>query len=354
METTKLIKPDYVHREHENDIVKKDDPCPFNEGRRAVLVALPFISLYKPAGFVLTVGMGGSRALVNASRFYTAIQAGSAEEKREMFFQTLISVAGLIGTIFAHPLGMAVATGHDIATASTNLAKHIQAGENREAIESAMDIINNALYLSIFIGGGIQLTIASLAMQVSIELYKCHKAFLKEGHLDHLEAAGHLAMALIRVNQLGDQVNLLRVRQEANRKMNEEQTAAIKKLGGEIDNLKNKLTELQKKGPSRWDGHPRRERRGFHQSAIHKAARSGSADEIRALVKNGADVNLAVKRGIRVTPLQVAMKSGNLEAVKTLLELGAKVDGRARPTQHPNGHHSHARGASLDTARSSS
>ena len=56
------------------------------------------------------------------------------------------------------------------------------------------------------------------------------------------------------------------------------------------------------------------------------AAKNGNAAMIAALVKGGADVNIATSTG--VTPLMLAAQSGHADAVKTLIDAGANVNAK--------------------------
>ena len=120
--------------------------------------------------------------------------------------QTSIAVIALAGTIFAHPLGMLISTGHDLIIEIVHLIEHLKNGEYQKAMEDCLGIINNALYLALFLHGGLEIGIASLAMQILIGLYHSQAEF-KEGH--YIEGTGHLLMSMVRGNQLGTNVKIL-------------------------------------------------------------------------------------------------------------------------------------------------
>ena len=63
-------------------------------------------------------------------------------------------------------------------------------------------------------------------------------------------------------------------------------------------------------------------------SPLHKAAESGNASEIKALIQDGADVN--AKAGEQQnTPLHIAAKKGHVGLVSILVKEGANIDARA-------------------------
>ena len=63
------------------------------------------------------------------------------------------------------------------------------------------------------------------------------------------------------------------------------------------------------------------------KTALMLAARDGNMEEVKRLLKNGADVNRANKNG--GTPIMYATLGGNLNIVKILIELGADPNAAA-------------------------
>ena len=94
--------PNYYREfDHDLTVIKPEELS----ATRLVLIVLPYVSLYKPASFLLSAGMGSCRAVTNISRYW----AGEGS-----FLETAVSVAALVSTILAHPLGLLVSTVHDI------------------------------------------------------------------------------------------------------------------------------------------------------------------------------------------------------------------------------------------------
>ncbi|HSX03617.1 MAG TPA: hypothetical protein VLG76_02685 [Rhabdochlamydiaceae bacterium] len=196
-------EPIYYHREYTNDLKKsKNDQVEktwVDDAQRFALVALPFISLYKPLSLPLSLATGGLRVFSCTSQLLASIQKGDRKEIAYQSTQTAIAILALAGTVFAHPLGMLITTAHDILIELSHLLTNLKEGKYEAAVLNCANIVNNALYFSLFVHGGLEIAIASLAVQVIIGGYHSYDEF-KQGH--HLEAAGHLLMGIIRSNQL--------------------------------------------------------------------------------------------------------------------------------------------------------
>jgi hypothetical protein len=207
-----LEEPLYYHREYSNDFpcadqessVDKDQEAPLYQ--RVTFAALPFIGLCKSLSMPLSLGMGSLRVISNLSTLYSLSQQGNTENLPYQLLQTAIAITALAGTILAHPIGMFITTGHDIIIEITNLAGCLQNGEYFKAAESSANILNNVLYLSMCLTGGLELSIASLAMQILIGLYHSQEEF-KKGKW--IEGSSHLLMAGIRSKQLHVQLQAL-------------------------------------------------------------------------------------------------------------------------------------------------
>lgn len=112
-------------------------------------------------------------------------------------------------SIFAHPMGMIITTGHDLIIDLTKLAKHLQNGNQKEALKCCGSILNNVLYLALFTYGGPELAIASFAIQILLRAHHSCNEFAKG---NTLEGIGHLLMAMVRTSQLAGQVHVLNIR----------------------------------------------------------------------------------------------------------------------------------------------
>ena len=198
--------PDYFHRDYENDLPKQENKKDFYAlSIRLARVALPFISLYQPAGKALSVVTGLTRTLTSISSFK------KNEGMAKPLLNTALSIASIAGTIFLHPVGLLITSGHDMGL---NVYKIYGAIQNREAMEAAkqtLHLANNAFYLFTMLHVSIELKVASLAIQVIVGSVSSFDEF-KKGNW--LEGCANLAMAAIRVHQLVPQAQQMKKKWE--------------------------------------------------------------------------------------------------------------------------------------------
>jgi len=67
---------------------------------------------------------------------------------------------------------------------------------------------------------------------------------------------------------------------------------------------------------------------------LHQAALEDKADEVRALINAGADIN-ANANELEITPLHGAATFGKLEAIKVLINAGADIEARNKNDETP-------------------
>ncbi len=204
-----ISEPLYTHREYSNDVGSKADLC-----QRAGLAILPLLSMHQGLSFPISVGMGGLRAWTTLNELSAS---GTAAEISYQTLQSAIAVAALAGTLFKHPVGMLISTGHDLLIEIFHLLDHLNKGEHKKVLESCGSLINNALYLALFFHGTLELSIASLALQIMSDIYQLVVDGSQE---NYFEAAGHLAMLAVHGTQLKDLAKTLKMqyaRQELER-----------------------------------------------------------------------------------------------------------------------------------------
>lgn len=207
-----ITEPGYYHREYSNDLPQESSSNDFlYQCKRVGFVALPFLSLYKPLSFHLSLTMGGLRSITCFSQLVDALHQGNIDQSIYAFIQTTIALISVSGTILVHPLGMLVTTIHDCTLDIISLGQHSLAGEFQSALGNTGNLINNVLYLALFTHGGIELAIASFAMQILLGITHSVSEYRKG---NYLEAGGHFLMGMIRGNQLASQIQLLQMRWE--------------------------------------------------------------------------------------------------------------------------------------------
>jgi hypothetical protein len=199
-----ISEPEYYYREFANDIPQEsEDNSWWDQGKRLVTVGMPFVSLCPHFSFPISIAMGGMRAGTNISRLVCCIEKANFQEVAWELLQTVIAVISLAGTIFAHPLGMLITTGHDLLIEIFTLIHHLHQAEYELALGSCLIILNNACYFAFMLDGGLKLMILSLAMQVILTLHRSQSEFRKG---NFLEGGAHLLMTCIRGYQLHGQV----------------------------------------------------------------------------------------------------------------------------------------------------
>ena len=96
------LNPSYYHREFSNDI-KMKNPSTAPTWARITLAALPFMGLYKPASFPLSLGMGTLRVVTSLTHLYKTAPQGTAYQTGYQLLHTAIAIGSVAGTLLAHP-----------------------------------------------------------------------------------------------------------------------------------------------------------------------------------------------------------------------------------------------------------
>lgn len=183
--------PSYIYRDVEKDSSPTSTP-PKNLAVRVALAALPFFTLYKPFAYPLSLAAGSLRV-------FTSMQELSAKRGAFQCMSTAAAIAGLAGTLFAHPLGMLIASLHDVAIDLHGLASALSEGDHKDAMLKLLASINDGLYLGLFLGGSAHMVAASLSAQFVLGAARSYLHF-KKGD-ENIEGASQLLMAFIRGHQ---------------------------------------------------------------------------------------------------------------------------------------------------------
>lgn len=204
---SEVREPSFFHRQFDNDINKpKKAETAFDQCKRVALVALPFISLCKPLGKSLSLATDGLRSLSSLATVIEGCQKGDARQIASGFLNTTASAASIAGTIFAHPVGMLITTGHDIALNASQVIHALSEQDYKKAAEMGAHLTGSILYLGMFFTGAIELSLMASSIQILIGLYRSADD-LQKGN--YLEAGGHMMMSAIRTHQLRPQINAL-------------------------------------------------------------------------------------------------------------------------------------------------
>lgn len=205
----------YFHRDYANDVnppkFETDNQSWVSLAQRTAFASLPFFSLYKPFSFPLALGMGAIRVFTSALELRELIQKGNTQEISVGVLNTTIAVASLVSTTFFHPIGMVITTTQDIVIDCGHLVHALRVQNYKAALERTASIVNNSLYLSLFIAGSLELTIASFAFQAALGLYCSLDDFNNDRWI---EGSARLLMSVVRVKQAVGQFELIQVRNE--------------------------------------------------------------------------------------------------------------------------------------------
>jgi len=200
----------YYYRQFSNDWKYI---TPFNswgkKAKRYALVALPFLSLYRPFGRAISFCMNTTREMSCVFQTQKAIDRGDGRMISIALLQTSIATAALAGTVFGNVYGMAITSGHDVLINAHELLQQLSNEQYSEALTSLMHLTNNSLYLAFLLNGSLEIIVLSLLAQVVIEAYQSQDEFRK----DHfLEGFAHIAMAAIRGSQLRPQLKNMKLK----------------------------------------------------------------------------------------------------------------------------------------------
>jgi hypothetical protein len=196
----KFNAPGYYHREYKNDFKEGAEELSWlSQSKPYASIVIPIaLSLFnslagssfagrKKEKFLwetLSRAMGSFRVISCMAQCRESIKKGDVKEVSYTMVRTGLAVASLTSTVFIHhSIGMVINVAHDLLIESRLLINHLQAGENKKAIEDCLNILNNAFYLSRFfhpLEGCFycaERKIASIALQTLNSLYHTQKEF---------------------------------------------------------------------------------------------------------------------------------------------------------------------------------
>jgi hypothetical protein len=169
------------------------------------MAVLPFFTLYKPFSYPLALGMGGTR-LITAGKALWDNGQGAMQ-----CAHVAVATAALAATFFGHPLGLLIASIHDLLTSLKRLAESFQEEDYKRSTLELLYAINETLYILLFLGTGVEVVVASLCAQFLLGIHRCW-AHLQEG--ENLEGVSHLLMSLIRGHQAIRQYQAICIQKE--------------------------------------------------------------------------------------------------------------------------------------------
>ncbi len=335
-----IREPFYYHREYEHDIKRAEEShSALDQCKRVALVALPFLSLYKPAGKPLSIVLGATRTISSISQMMEAIGSRDPNAIGRSVLEVAITSTALTCSILAHPLGMFVTTTYDIVLDITQLIHAVQKEDYKKAAEIGMQLMNNTIYLGCFFAGSLEWSIASIGCQIFLGLYNSCDEFKKR---HYLEGCAHMVMAGVRGRQMYGQIQTLQYKRNI-----EKMIAAIKlqEKKSASNNTKTIAVATGAMTLAGVSGAQAKEALGDLNSAnseevppLLRAIKNGDFAAVKNLVQNGADINQISNTGSsgefrKECPLTVAFQHPQI--FKYLLDKGANVNIRLSHRQTP-------------------
>jgi ankyrin repeat protein len=299
-----VIKKDAL--DNKNESIKASSLS--TQCQRVANVALPFLAMYKPFGFAVGVGSGAMRVLANVSNLTTAVKNGDKKDITFQVIQTAIAVASIASTLIAHPVGMLITTVNDVALDAFHMIKFIKAGDYQKAAEKGFSILSNAVYLGVMLGGGIELSIASIALQILNGIYQSRTEFMKG---NYLEAFGHVAMVGIKSHQMAGQIQTLQSKWKFEallkelsdkHKAQESQTKPTKKMLACVQNKQLAAQVIEQKQA--------------HEALIASAKSSNNQELVEILIEYG-------NNPLNYPAIAWATHLGHIDVVQKLINYGA-------------------------------
>ena len=187
-----LYTPDLYQRRYDLDL-PADQSGWKDVAKRTAVTVLPFIGLYRPAGAVLSLGMG-------SVRFFSHLWGAKESENWkhcsiELIYGALAAIS-VASTLFSFPLGLAISTAFDVLQGAFNV--YAYADDPRKLVEELLQTLSSVLYLGFMVSGGLEMMLISTLAQTAVSFFQA-QGEISEGK--YLEAAGKIAFGCIRLAQ---------------------------------------------------------------------------------------------------------------------------------------------------------
>ncbi len=165
---------------------------------RIALVALPFLSLYRPFGATISVSLGTYHTI---SHLADAISAGSEQAWKKCALRTAqmgFAILTIGATFFHLRVGLLLITGADIARNGFAFCLCLYQKQYLQALEKGLELSASAFYLGIMMTGSLEIVLLALLLQAATCLYQAQKE-CRQGR--YPEAVAKMTMGMIRCYQ---------------------------------------------------------------------------------------------------------------------------------------------------------
>ena len=195
-----LYTPDTYHRRYDIDLPSKDNEADWeNQAKRVALAALPYISLYQPAGKVLSITMGSWRSISLINDVISSGGKGDWLNLSIQLIQTAFAVLSVVSTIFSFSLGLALNTGFETLQGLFHVGQALRRGDQRKAAEEALQAVTSAVYLRFMLSGSLEMMLLFTLLQAATCFFQA-QGDMAQGR--YLEAAAKIGMGFIRLHQM--------------------------------------------------------------------------------------------------------------------------------------------------------
>jgi hypothetical protein len=219
-----LFTPDTYHRRYDLDIQEKQEDSDWLEyGKRISLIALPWISLYRPAGTAISLSMGTFRVIthLNAAWGLQQTEEGYWTRCGLEFLETSVAIVAVVGTIFVFKIGLYITTVFDLTQGLGRILQvYFAEGKTEEEkqllrqqlIDELLQTLSSFLYLAFMISGALELMLLFSFIQGAGSLYQSRNEFAKGRYLEGISKAG---MGCVRFGQTANYWQLIEKRNAA-------------------------------------------------------------------------------------------------------------------------------------------
>lgn len=200
-----ISHPVYYYRQFENDIYQYSNNFYVQKIKKIFNITFPFISLYRPIGKPLTIGLSALRGASYIPSIFYFTYNKNYKKAGFSFFNSFMATIAASFAIFNNAKGMAISSFHDFLISFKDSFYSLKKGDYKDLYENSFNTVNNLLFLAMLLFGNIELAVISLTFQIAFELYKSFDDFKDK---NYLESFSHLVMSAIRAYQLKPQAKL--------------------------------------------------------------------------------------------------------------------------------------------------
>ncbi|HSX37865.1 MAG TPA: hypothetical protein VLE95_03445 [Chlamydiales bacterium] len=198
-----LYSPDTYHRRFDLDFLAA------GEFRRIALASLPFIAMYRPVGFSLSLGMNAARTFTHLQGTLKAETHGKWAECAVETAKASLSILTLTAALFHLPSSLFITSGFDAVQGALLTGDAFLKADYAKAFEEALQTLATVAYLGFMATGALEMMLTFSLLQAALSLYQARKEIV-DGH--YIEAAAKLGLAAMRISSAKTYLRLIEKR----------------------------------------------------------------------------------------------------------------------------------------------